>query len=619
MPRVSLVWVERPGIEDLDPQALARAAGLELDPGGSIGAAVVTAPESFCPEAVRARLFGTPVKWLDLAAEVGGGGAATRLARAAAAVAREAGRAALGTLPPVYGKKALLTVLVAGQGLSAVTAAYEAAALGHPVLLALPGEGPAQAAPGEDPDEVSHWAARLPAQVEVLPRTELKALKGAAGDFRARLRGPQGAADHRFGAVMLAPAGAPVDDGQGLGLDPELVTPLAGLDPEARRGSDGNWLQAAVLAGVSRPLSSWAFGRALEAALALQQRPFVQATLFYPEARVSQPGGERAYRAAREAGVLTVRVAPEGLAVAGDGRELRWQDPLLNEELALRPDLVVAAQELEAEPPQALGNPLVWRSWQSLLPEHARLGGGRSARSGLYLLGAVRGTAPGRRHQEAAAAAADLHARLAEPMAMPSVRHTYCASCLTCVRVCPHGVPWFYDDQVECAPAGCVACGVCAAECPAEAIAPPGWSNPEMIAGLTAGLAKAASPTMVLFACQQSAHRALAELSRSGHELPAGLLVFPVVCAGRVGMQLIMKALSLGAGGVLVAGCHDGMCRSISGNLRARLRVGQTAELLAELGLSPEAVRFAHVASNQPAELALAIGELAAEAGKGTA
>jgi coenzyme F420-reducing hydrogenase delta subunit len=88
----------------------------------------------------------------------------------------------------------------------------------------------------------------------------------------------------------------------------------------------------------------------------------------------------------------------------------------------------------------------------------------------------------------------------------------------------------------------------------------------------------------------------------------------PVVCAGRVGQQLILKALTLGARGVLVAGCHDGNCRSITGNLRARLRAKQTRELLDSLDLGPERVKFLHMANNQPQALIRAVEELAAMA-----
>jgi len=261
---------------------------------------------------------------------------------------------------------------------------------------------------------------------------------------------------------------------------------------------------------------------------------------------------------------------------------------------------------------------VLWPDWQWLVPESPRFSGGRTARNGLYIIGALRGTAPGKeRRVEVAAVAADLHDRLTQGRAVPvpSVRHTLCASCLTCVRVCAHGVPHYGPEAIECAPAACVACGMCAAECPAEAIAPPGWSNPELIAGLEAGLAKAGSPKIVLFACGQSGAQAFAQLCREGHEWPEGLLLYPVPCAGRVGMQLIMKALSSGADGVMVAGCHDGNCRSVSGNLRARLRVGEAAQTLEQLGLGPERVDFLHLASNQPRRLAHAVDQFVSSLG----
>ncbi|MFH1061033.1 MAG: hypothetical protein V1797_20405, partial [Pseudomonadota bacterium] len=92
MPRPVLCWLGGAGLNNLDPAQVARAAGLALDQGGLVEAAVVTAAEAQAPETLKLRLMGKPVQWLDLAAEVGGGDAAHRLARAATAVARAAGR-----------------------------------------------------------------------------------------------------------------------------------------------------------------------------------------------------------------------------------------------------------------------------------------------------------------------------------------------------------------------------------------------------------------------------------------------------------------------------------------------------------------------------------------------
>ncbi|RJX35506.1 MAG: hydrogenase iron-sulfur subunit [Desulfarculus sp.] len=616
---MSLVWLERPGLEGLAPELVARAAGVELDRGGLLEAAVVSGPQAAAPPGLKGRLLGKPVVWLDLALEVGGGDDALRLARAALAVARAAGRAALGTLPPVYAPQPAQNVLVAGAGLAALSAAQEEAALGHPVLLATPFDAAHVPGQDDDPQEVSLLAARLPAQVELAPGTELTELTGAAGGFRARLAGPQGAGWQSFGAVVLAPPGQWASSCEAPGLDPALTQPVWQLRVQEVSGPPDGWLYAAVLAGTARPLTADSFARALRAALALAERPRVQVVLLYSEARVASDHGERLFRQCRQAGVLATRVAPGGLAVREGGRELAWPDPLLGQEMELAPDLIITADQARAARPAFLDNRLLWPSWESLVPDNPRFSGGRSSRTGLYILGALRGTAPGAaRRVEAADAAAEMHERLAGKLVpMPVVRDKICARCLTCVRTCPHGVPRHVVDSIHCAPAGCLACGVCAAECPAQAIAPPGWSNPEMFAGLQRALALAAEPRLVLFACQNSALAAAGELSAGGHAWPAGLVINPVVCAGRVGEHLIMKALELGARAVLVAGCHEGNCRSVTGNLRSRLRAGQCSRTLGRLGLAPESVQFLHLASNQPRVLAQAVAQMAARALEG--
>ena len=51
------------------------------------------------------------------------------------------------------------------------------------------------------------------------------------------------------------------------------------------------------------------------------------------------------------------------------------------------------------------------------------------------------------------------------------VQRDLCVSCLTCVRVCPWGIPQIDQGGVaHITPLECHACGICAGECPAQAI-----------------------------------------------------------------------------------------------------------------------------------------------------
>lgn len=612
MAKVSLVWLETPGLEDLDPALVAKAAGMQLDQGGLLEAAVVTTSQEQAPVAVRQRLVGLPVAWLELAAEVGGGPQAHRLARAAVAVSRAAGRAAKGTLPPVYAPQPAQSVLVAGAGYSALAAAWEAAALGHPVTLATPFEAAHQAGADDDPEAVSLLAAQLPAQVETLPGCELTRLIGGAGGFNAWLSS-NGGKPQTYGAVFLAPPGELTVGCEVDGLDPELCCPVSELSPEDYTGPEGGWLHVAVLAGTAQPAPSYSFSAALEVALTLAKRPRVQVTLLFSEARVAAPGGEKLFRDCREAGVLIARVEPGKLSVREGGRELAWLDPLLGEELELAPAALVLAQQATASRSAWLDNELLIKPWDELVPDNPRLAGGRTSRTGLYLTGALRGTAPGEaRRSEAAVAAAAMHEVLTgKVVPMPAVRDALCASCLTCVRTCPHGAPRYAGEHIQCAPAACVACGACAAECPAEAIAPPGWGNPEMFSSLEWGLALAAEPKMVLFACSASGMPAVAALSAQGHQWPAGLVIYPLVCAARMSQLLLLRALEMGAQRVLVAGCHPGNCRSITGNHKAMAKIASLSGDLASLGLPTEAVEFLPLASNQTRELAQKVAAMA--------
>jgi carbon-monoxide dehydrogenase iron sulfur subunit len=49
------------------------------------------------------------------------------------------------------------------------------------------------------------------------------------------------------------------------------------------------------------------------------------------------------------------------------------------------------------------------------------------------------------------------------------IRKKQCVGCLSCVGFCPYLVMFYHPDQVE--PFKCIACGKCADECPADALA----------------------------------------------------------------------------------------------------------------------------------------------------
>ncbi len=56
-----------------------------------------------------------------------------------------------------------------------------------------------------------------------------------------------------------------------------------------------------------------------------------------------------------------------------------------------------------------------------------------------------------------------------------------------------------------------------------------------------------------------------------------------------------MRAFENGADGVLVAGCEEGSCHFIEGNLMAKRRVNYTRAILTEAGFEKERLRMVNI------------------------
>ena len=80
---------------------------------------------------------------------------------------------------------------------------------------------------------------------------------------------------------------------------------------------------------------------------------------------------------------------------------------------------------------------------------------------------------------------------------------------------------------------------------------------------------------------------------------PTNVKVLKVPCTGRVDVIHILKAFENGADGVYVAGCLEGECHYLVGNLRAKKRVGYAKQLLEECGIGAERVAMYNLSSAQ--------------------
>jgi coenzyme F420-reducing hydrogenase delta subunit len=75
-------------------------------------------------------------------------------------------------------------------------------------------------------------------------------------------------------------------------------------------------------------------------------------------------------------------------------------------------------------------------------------------------------------------------------------------------------------------------------------------------------------------------------------DYPTNVKIIHVPCTGKVDALYLLKALEDGVDGVYVAGCEEGDCHFLKGNIRARKRVGYVKSILKDLGINPGRVEM---------------------------
>lgn len=95
-------------------------------------------------------------------------------------------------------------------------------------------------------------------------------------------------------------------------------------------------------------------------------------------------------------------------------------------------------------------------------------------------------------------------------------------------------------------------------------------------------------PKIVAFCCYYCAYSA-ADLAGSMRlQYPANVRLIEIPCTGKTDVRILLEAFEDGADGVYVAGCLEGDCHFLRGNLRAKKRVRYAKKILDEIGIGGE-------------------------------
>ena len=117
-------------------------------------------------------------------------------------------------------------------------------------------------------------------------------------------------------------------------------------------------------------------------------------------------------------------------------------------------------------------------------------------------------------------------------------------------------------------------------------------------------------PLIVALCCNWCSYAGADLAGVSRIQYPPSIRIVRVMCSGMVHPNLVIEALTKGADGVLMLGCHPGDCHYLEGNLRARSRAEAIGLMLEDFGIEPERFRLEWVSAAEAPRFAEVVTEM---------
>ena len=111
-------------------------------------------------------------------------------------------------------------------------------------------------------------------------------------------------------------------------------------------------------------------------------------------------------------------------------------------------------------------------------------------------------------------------------------------------------------------------------------------------------------PKIVAFCCNWCSYAGADLAGTSRMQYSPNIRIIRVMCSGRVNPLFVLKALTVGADGVLILGCHPGDCHYLEGNYKTLRRIPLLKKMLKQLGIEEERVRLEWVSASEGVKFA---------------
>ncbi len=556
--------------------------------------------------------------------------------------------------------------VVIGGGVSGLKAAFELANMGHPVTLVekesqLGGKAVElwqnfdNGQPLRCLVEPMITAVSLNPRTRILTSSKVLNLKGFIGNFEVEIRNEKQSIVEKAGCIIVAtgydffpPRGNPRYPYASLKrvlTTPELESLIrdnfeqrdgAYNESGSLRYSDGSKIKTVAFAqcvgsresgdSCNRYCSRVCCLVTIKQSTILAKHFGCNVVVFHRDIRVLQKWHEDMYQEARRAGVVFIRAQLGDVRQDGDSLFIIAKNEVENGRLEYHVDMMVlsvgmvpARDSLELK--DVLKIPLSDDGF--FLESHPKLHPLETSMDGIFLAGACQGPKDFRESiVTGSGAAAKAQCILSKEELLldglvASIDTETCIGCGLCARECPYGVIEMVKVEEEVKgkarviTAACKGCGVCAGVCPTGAADTLGFHEESIMAQIEVALEKNAGEKILAFCCNWCSYAGADFAGVSRLEYPPSLRIIRVMCSGRVNERFILKAFELGAGRVLVAGCHPpGDCHYISGNISFKKRYPKIKKKLEKKGYNPDHFTLAWISATEGPQFQKLIQEL---------
>lgn len=358
-----------------------------------------------------------------------------------------------------------------------------------------------------------------------------------------------------------------------------------------------------------------------------QMVPDVEVTIFYMDIRTPSKGYEEFYQRAREMGIRFVHGRPSQITKDPETGSLfvYAEDIELGMPVEYEADMVVLATaaipRLDAD---VLGSVLnIPQSPSGFYMEyHPKLRPVDSPTDGVFLAGAAQGPKDIPASVAQGSAAASRAARILQAPEWeiePIVAYVWedrCVSaqgkkCGICAQACPYqAIEVEVGKPAKVIAAKCHGCGGCVAECPHNAITQMHFTDAQLLAQIRALLARDPEEKILAFRCHWCSYGGADTAGTSHFEYPARERGLRVMCSARMDADFVYEAFRLGAGAVLVSGCHPQDCHYITGQRVGAARFERLKKALDRLGVTPGRFRVEWISAAEGEKYARVIREM---------